>query len=334
MNENNPHIKMFVADTLMDGIESFSGIIAMLNDRRIGGWRNAVTHDFTIDDVRSALEELIRLGYLDMWRDDIGGLVPVEGENDVAATLAYAKEDEGSLWFRLTTDGRQAVETWAFPEMWDRLLMKYVQSSPASPTSLHSAYNWLNQQIGQQLAFPEFASLIDYMSEYDYLCLWQSPNNSQDQESMVQVAAMPSNLDAGYVMSEPTGNRTDLPGYFLTLGDDSAKFLEPEPAPEPLAEIADPLELLKKLTERDRDKLAWFTGRKAIRHIVVSDKNAVTLGIGSVAEFQAKMRWGKGLPEAEDFKARHIVLDETGKVIGDYYGPASFDPLDAGSTSA
>lgn len=323
MSENIPHLNMFVADTLMDGWETLPFVIDLLNDRRFGGWRNIVTRDFTIEDVRPALEELARLGFIDVWRDAVGGPLPVEGEVDIAAILASPNKDTESLWFRLTTTGREAAEAWEPPKTFEDLLIEYVQSSPTPRSSLYSAYQWLNRQTDQRLPLTEFADLIDYMLEYDYLCLWQSGNNSQDQEEMVQVLSFPTDLNSDDVAStsSPSGAQTDPWGYFLTLGDAAT----PLPQQEPLANIADPLDLIKELTERRPNLLSWFTERNVVRHIVINANNGVTIGVGSVSEFRAMVRWGKGLPEVENDVVRHIVLDETGKIIGDYFGPASRD---------
>ncbi len=315
---------MFVADALMDGIETFPDIVALLNDRRLGGWRNAVYRDFTTEDVFAALDELISSGLIDMWSEDISGLIPITGEAANIAELVAAKEGSRSVWFRLTVKGRQTVEYWNPPETFDQLLTGYLERSPASPTSLYSAYQWLSEQLGQHLTFSEFARLIDYMLEYNYLHLWRSDGGNHDQGDRVFVPMLPSNLDAGHKVSEHADFRADPRSYFLTLGEEPALPLKQEH----LADILDPSELVEKLIERDPDKRAWFTERKAVRHVVVDDKDTVTIGIGSVSEFRAKIRWGKGLPEMGNQKIRHIILDETGKVISDYHGPAASDPLD------
>lgn len=325
MNENNPHLKMFVADMLMNGMETLPSIIDLLNDRRLGGWRNIVTRDFTIDDVRPALEELARSGLIDVWRDAAGGPVQVESEVDIAAVLAAANENTESLWFRLTTAGREAVETWEPPETFEDLLIEYVQSSSTEQGSLHSAYQWLNRQADQRLPFTEFADLIDYMLEYDYLRLWQSNNNGisrQGWEGMVRLLAFPAHLNPDYKAPKPAGEHPDPWGYFLTLGDGHT----PMPELKPLVEIADPSDLIKELTVRSPHLLPWFTEREVVRHIVITSSGGVTIGAGSVSEFRVKVRWGKGLSEVETDAVRHIVLDETGEVIGDYYGPALSDP--------
>lgn len=325
MNENNPNMKMFVADTLMDGIETFSDMLTLLNHPGVGGWSNVMTRDVTVEEMLSLLEEVIRLGFVDVWRNDAGGLIAIGSGVDVVDILASATEDKGSVWFHLTQKGREAVEAWEPPKTFKQFLIEYVQSSPASHTSLYSAYQWLNQHTDQRLNFAKFANLIDFMLQYDYLRLWQSGNsgnNSQDQADMVRVLAMPTNLNPGHKLPEAADAQTEPWGYFLTLGDAPTSV----PELEPLAQIADPKDLISELIERNPHLLSWFTEHKDVRHIVINRRNGVTIGVGSVSEFRAKVRWGKGLPEVENDEIRHIVLDETGNVVRDYYGPASSDP--------
>src|SRR5437667_10565644 len=106
MTINNPHMKMFVADMLMDGIETLPSILEMLNNRRFGGLRNAVTQDFFWDDVLLAIVELVRLEWVTLWHDN-GDLIEVNP--DPADLLRSTQESSKCLWSKLTVEGRKTA---------------------------------------------------------------------------------------------------------------------------------------------------------------------------------------------------------------------------------
>jgi hypothetical protein len=317
MDEPNPHMKMFVADMLMDGHDTLQGILDLLNDRSIISWRDAVTRDFTWADVVSAVEELLRDGLVDLWRDDHG---LVEVENDREVVLRSAEEGSERLWVRLTPEGRRAVEEWEKPTTMDEVLAQHLNALAPTSVSLHAAYRLLSEFMEQKLPFTEFADLIDSMLERDDIRLWQAQSDGH-LESVPQPTA---DISRAYETSKRANEYADPLGYYLTPGETSL----PAPERQPLIDIADPKALLEKLIEQDPDRQRWFIERQAVRHIVIGEGDSVTMGIGSVSDFRARTRWSRGLPESEQGVVRHIVLDEQGEVIGDYSGPAGLDPYD------
>jgi hypothetical protein len=320
MDERNPHMKMFVADMLMDGHDTLGGILDLLNDRSIISWRDTVTRDFTWVDVVSAVEELLRDGLVDIWRDDHG---LVEVENHSEAVLRSAEEGSERLWVRLTPEGRRAVEEWEKPTTMDAVLVQHLNALVPTSVSLHAAYRLLSEFMEQRLPSTEFADLIGSMLERGDLRLGQA----QADGHLEPIPRLPADIGDALATFEPAEEQADPLGYYLTLGD-----LPPPAAPEPeresLIDIAHPKVLLEKLIKQDPDRQRWFIERKAVRHIVIGEGDSVTIGIGLVSEFRAGTRWSRGLPESEQGNIRHIVLNEEGEVVGDYFGPASLDPLD------
>ena len=314
---------MFVADSLLDGIETFPGIIAMLNDRRIGRWRNAVTKDFTAQEVLLTLKELAESGSVDAWRNSGG--TAVSANLDSTCIVRLAREDPDCLWFRLTEKGREAMQAWDPPKTFEDMLIEYLRASDTQVVSLNSTYRWLSEQTNEDLPFAEFASLVSYMVDYDYARLRKWHDDDKDGQ-MARVSALPPNLEVEYATRESTdsGASADPLGYYLTLGDKGSLIQVEEK--EPLAGIQDTSVLLEELVKRSPHLLPWFTERKTVRHIIVYG-DSVTIGTGSMLDFVNKVRWGKGLPGIENVKIRHLVLDEAGTIVGDYYGVASSDPL-------
>lgn len=331
--DDNPHIKMFVASTLLEGWEDIVNIMGYLNYRGFLPWRNAVLRDFTLDDVLPALEALVRSGHVDLWLD--WGNTPGT-EADISALATPAGATDESMLFRLTIEGRKVVEAWEGPELLDMLLLKHVQASSNASASLYSAYQSLWQHTKQQLPLTEFAELLNFMLESDELRLWKSDNSTQNGD-VIQIPVFSpdshdsSKLPASLELFAPSEDQVELASYFLTLEDRGIQILNPpqKQEQERLIDIADPAVLLKKIIERDPSGKEWFVARKAVRHVVVDENGGLTIGVGSVAEFVAKVRWGKGLPEDDARLVRHIVIDENDNVIGHYYGPASSDSLDA-----
>lgn len=318
MDERNPHMKMFVADMLMDGHESLPNILDFLNDRGPLGWRNAITRDFTWEDVVSGVAELLKEELADLWLDEAGF---VEVETDREAVLRSAEEGSERLWVRLTTEGRRAVEEWEPPTKMDEVLIEHLNALAPTPVSLYAAYRLLSEFVKQRLPFTDFAGVINPLLGWDDIRLWQAQHDGH----LEPVPRLPADIGRAYETFESANEHGDPLGYHLTPGEPSPP---PEPEREPLIDIADPRVLLDKLIEQDPDRQRWFIERQAVRHIVIGEGDSVTMGIGSVSDFRARARWSKGLPESEQGVVRHIVLDEQGEVIGDYSGPASLDPLD------
>jgi len=210
----------------------------------------------------------------------------------------------------------------------DYALIEHLQSLSNPFIPLSAAYLWLNQFTGQHLQFTEYKDLISYMLEYDYIRLWQTQGWRQSQEKTllgaVRLSLLPHDLDDTYTASNPADNQRGSNNYLLSLGAGS----DPRPEREPLAAISDPSTMLEKLIEYYPNLRHWFTRSEKVRHIVIDERNGVTLGVGSVSKFRADKQWSKGLDWREDEKIRHIVLDNMGRIVGDYYGPIMLDPLD------
>ena len=112
-------LKMFVVDVLRhDAVEQISSILRLLNNTGCIGWRDQWPHDFTAQEVESALAHLIQEGLVCPFRERTEN-DPNEANEDgfVAIPVVdfrFAGERD-SLWFHLTRKGREAWSRWEPP---------------------------------------------------------------------------------------------------------------------------------------------------------------------------------------------------------------------------
>ncbi len=321
MTENNVTERMFVLLALADGIETLANVLELLNDRWVS-WRNTRTSNVSMMELLPSIREAIRLGLVDLWHPDGSGeLSPMS--SGVDAMLTVARTDPDAVWFRLTTKGRQVVEAWELPKGFDKLLFEDIASIPSGIISLDAAYHLLSQHADSRLDYAEFADLINALVKFDRVRLWHSSSTKPDKTSMTPVPALPPELYSDQAPTELANKEMDYPGYFLTLG----KKAPSSQMTEPLAHIPDPVILLAKLKERSPYLLEDFADRKGLLHVIVDERNSISVGIRPMREFMERMRWSRGLPGLDNLIIRHITIDETGRIIGDYFGPASSDTL-------
>lgn len=105
-------LTMFVLDVLRhDAVEQVSSILKLLNDPGPIGWRDFWPHDFSTQEVVPALQDLMRNGHVQAFREDggAGELQPLAVEQAEVAT------DYSALWFGLTEKGRELWNGWDPP---------------------------------------------------------------------------------------------------------------------------------------------------------------------------------------------------------------------------
>ncbi len=109
-NQNDSLMGMFVLDVLRYDVETVSSIINLLNNRGSIGWRSYWAHDFTEEEVVSALENLVPKGLVEClsYGETLKELVAVEGPEKIGNNV-------DSLWFALTTSGYRVWEQWTPP---------------------------------------------------------------------------------------------------------------------------------------------------------------------------------------------------------------------------
>jgi hypothetical protein len=300
---------MFVGTVLRYGSSTTIGIVARLNNRGSIGWRNFVTRDFTETDVVSALEVLSTRGFVASDGTKACNVVPV-----AVGQVTDFQESSGQL-FRLTREGRDEVEKWEPPKSLEDLLIERVQESPSS---FHSLYRWLRDQIDEELPFAEFVQLVDEMLDQDYLHLLQTTSH----ETM-RVPRVPEVMWEHQADIEHNKEAHLTSNYILTLGPMASSPLE---VPIQLAETPDPQLLLEKIQHLYPDLRNWF-GKHVTRHIMIDEENIVTVGVDTRLDSVAQYRYDRGLPGLEELVVRDILLDPDGIVIADYHGPILEDPL-------
>jgi len=101
-------IRMCVADAMQDDeIENISSVRRMLNNDSESSWRAARGKEFSIEEVTTAVRELLAEGMLTPCAElPSGGCSPVPIEQ---VETVFAIE---SLWFHLEQSGRHALQEW------------------------------------------------------------------------------------------------------------------------------------------------------------------------------------------------------------------------------
>jgi hypothetical protein len=102
-------LRMFILDVLRHDVEEVASIVKMLNNRGCIGWRTFSDHDFTVQEVIPALQELLQKGLVASlsYDPEKGTLVPAEkGLNDLEGEEVY---------FELTLRGFAVWEKWSPP---------------------------------------------------------------------------------------------------------------------------------------------------------------------------------------------------------------------------
>lgn len=102
-------IQMCVADAMQDDdIENADSILRMLNSTAESSWREARGQEFTVDEVKSAIRELLHASMITPCAESAacGDCVPI------AAEQVDSDFPIESLWFHLEQLGRDAVNQW------------------------------------------------------------------------------------------------------------------------------------------------------------------------------------------------------------------------------
>lgn len=102
-------IQMCVADVIQDDdIENLGSILRLLNHPYESSWRATRNAEFTEDEVRAALADLIAAGLVTPCaeRPPSGDCSPIPASH---VGTAYPWTD---VWFHLETPGREAVRRW------------------------------------------------------------------------------------------------------------------------------------------------------------------------------------------------------------------------------
>lgn len=105
--------------------------------------------------------------------------------------------------------------------------------------------------------------------------------------------------------------------------------IAPTQSVETIAQIADPMAVLQKIVEMYPGYESWVTKMSCVRHFLIDTENRIYASRERVWENVARHRLDRGLSDIGEAIVRHIVLDPADKVAGDYFGPASLDPLEA-----
>ncbi len=109
-NEGRPLIEMFILDVLRHDIEDVFSIVKMLNNTGSIGWRKFWPHDFTVKEVVTAVNALIRDGLVCQLVYDTECASAVSA--DSAIEIITGSEE---VWHELTEIGRQIWEQWEPP---------------------------------------------------------------------------------------------------------------------------------------------------------------------------------------------------------------------------
>ena len=102
---SGPNLEMFVLDAMQDDLEDVESIL-----RYLVQWRRHWPHDFTLEEVTSALRTLIERGLVEVY-DSVTGGSEVAPVSDPATDEASLRE----YWFLPTPQGREVWKMWDAP---------------------------------------------------------------------------------------------------------------------------------------------------------------------------------------------------------------------------
>lgn len=106
-------IRFFVLDSLANDIESLQDVLRILNSPTELGWRDQHPNEFLTEEVVPAMFECIRSGDVEACVLDEDGQLVDAGEGVIPAGAIE------SVWFRLTQQGRAALNAWTPPPLCD-----------------------------------------------------------------------------------------------------------------------------------------------------------------------------------------------------------------------
>lgn len=103
-------LPMFLLDVLQhDVAERVDSILRLLNNDSCIGWREFWPHDFNEREVISALSELVKSGFVTVFRED------ASRAELVATDLHELPDDAASYWYGRSAAGIDAWDSWKPP---------------------------------------------------------------------------------------------------------------------------------------------------------------------------------------------------------------------------